>query len=65
MFTEMDNELVLSCQGKLEEEEANVRSAAEKRRVTWERLESVALAQPVTGKIAVLVTPATTTAIAS
>ncbi|KAK9149536.1 hypothetical protein Scep_008293 [Stephania cephalantha] len=62
MFTEMDNDLVLSCQEKLEEEEAKLRSAAEKRKVTWERLESAALSQPVTGKTAVLVTPATTIA---
>nr|DAD44778.1 TPA_asm: hypothetical protein HUJ06_003008 [Nelumbo nucifera] len=59
MLSELDDELVLTCESKLEEEEANQRAAAEKRRLTWERLENVASIQPMTGNTAVLVTPAT------
>lgn len=59
MFSEMDNELVISCQGIFDEEEAKVRTEAEKRKVIWERLETVANAQPVTENTAVLVTPTT------
>ncbi|KAF8389024.1 hypothetical protein HHK36_025709 [Tetracentron sinense] len=60
MFSEMDDELVLACQGKFEEEEGKLVSAAEKRRVMWERLEKAASVQPVTRNTAVLVTPTTT-----
>ncbi|KAF9612815.1 hypothetical protein IFM89_004225 [Coptis chinensis] len=59
MFSEMDNELVIFCQGIFDEEEASSRSEAEKRKVIWERLETVASAQPVTENTAVLVTPTT------
>lgn len=47
MFCEMDEELVLACQCKLEEEHIRSSSAAEKRRLTWERLETAAGVQPV------------------
>ncbi|KAL6221764.1 hypothetical protein ACLB2K_005159 [Fragaria x ananassa] len=47
MFCEMDEELVLACQCKLEEEHIKSNSAAEKRRITWERLETAAGVQPV------------------
>ncbi|XP_050380539.1 serine/threonine protein phosphatase 2A 57 kDa regulatory subunit B' kappa isoform-like [Argentina anserina] len=47
MFCEMDEELVLACQCKLEEEHIKSNSAAEKRRLTWERLETAAGVQPV------------------
>ncbi|XP_042498427.1 serine/threonine protein phosphatase 2A 57 kDa regulatory subunit B' kappa isoform-like [Macadamia integrifolia] len=60
MFSEMDEELVIYCQSKYEEEEVKQTAAAEKRRVTWERLERVASVQPVTGNTAVLITPTAT-----
>ena len=60
MFCEMDEELVLACQGKLEEEDSKSSMAAEKRRLTWERLETAASFQPVGGgNISFLVNPAT------
>ncbi|KAF6166982.1 hypothetical protein GIB67_030675 [Kingdonia uniflora] len=59
MFSEMDSDLLLFCERKFEDEEANLRVAAEKRRATWARLESVASFQPVTGNTAVLVKPTT------
>ncbi|XP_058074668.1 serine/threonine protein phosphatase 2A 57 kDa regulatory subunit B' kappa isoform [Magnolia sinica] len=55
MFSEMDEELFQECQNRFEEEEAKRRATEEKRRLTWERLESVAGFRPVTGNMAVLV----------
>lgn len=55
MFSEMDNELVLSYQGKFEDEATKLKAASEKRTVIWERLEDIAGFQPVTGNTAVLV----------
>ncbi|KAF8400735.1 hypothetical protein HHK36_014035 [Tetracentron sinense] len=60
VFSEVDEELVLTCQDKFEEEETKLKAAAEKRRVTWERLEIAASVQPVTRNAAILVTPTTT-----
>lgn len=65
MFAEMDEELFLSCERKFEEEEDKLIALEEKRRITWERLETAAASQPVTGNTAVLVTPITTPKIAS
>lgn len=61
VFSEMDEELVLDCQGKLEEENSKSNVAAERRRLTWERLESVANYEPVTipSNIQGLVKPST------
>lgn len=42
MLSEMDEELVIACQRKLEEEDSRLSVAAEKRRLTWERLEIAA-----------------------
>ncbi|KAF5482086.1 hypothetical protein F2P56_002681 [Juglans regia] len=42
MLSEMDEELVIACQRKLEEEDSRLSAAAEKRRLTWERLEIAA-----------------------
>ncbi|CAI0629037.1 unnamed protein product [Linum tenue] len=42
MFLEMDEELMLACQCKLEEEQSKSNVVAEKRRLTWENLESAA-----------------------
>ncbi|KAJ4950316.1 hypothetical protein NE237_027148 [Protea cynaroides] len=60
MFSEMDEELVRVCQCKYEEEEAKQMAAAEKRRVMWKHLETVASVQPVAGNTAVLITPTAT-----
>lgn len=68
MLSEMDEELFLSCQKKFEEDEQNRMVSDERRRITWERLESTATAtaastaafaafQPGTVNTAVLVTP--------
>ncbi|KAL5729417.1 hypothetical protein ACHQM5_002375 [Ranunculus cassubicifolius] len=54
MFSEMDNDLVVSCQGIFDDEEAKQQTEAEKRKLIWERLETVASAQAVTGNTAVL-----------
>ena len=59
MFCEMDEELVVACQRKLEEEDSRLRAAAEKRRLTWERLETAAGLQPLAGNILGSVKPAT------
>ncbi|XP_052199951.1 serine/threonine protein phosphatase 2A 57 kDa regulatory subunit B' kappa isoform-like [Diospyros lotus] len=59
MFYEMDEELVLTCQGKFEEENSKLSVAAERRRLTWERLETAAAFQPVAhGNLRGLVKPA-------
>ncbi|XP_062090688.1 serine/threonine protein phosphatase 2A 57 kDa regulatory subunit B' kappa isoform-like [Humulus lupulus] len=42
IFREIDEELVLACQCKLEEEGSRLKAAAEKRRLTWELLETAA-----------------------
>lgn len=44
MLSQMDEELVLACQRKIEEEDSGANAAAERRRVTWERLEAAAAA---------------------
>ena len=46
MFYEVDEELVLACQGKFEEEDSKSSVVAERRRLTWERLETTAAFQP-------------------
>lgn len=61
MFMEMDDELFLSCLSQHKEEEALLTLAAEKRKQTWQLLEHAASLQPMAGKTAVLVTPATST----
>ncbi|RRT59883.1 hypothetical protein GW17_00004313 [Ensete ventricosum] len=58
MLSEMDEELFLVCKTKFEEEEARQMILEEKRRMTWERLESIAAFRPVTGNTSVLVRPA-------
>lgn len=42
MFCEIDEELVLACQCKLEDEGIRLKAAAEKRRLAWELLETAA-----------------------
>ncbi|KAI7750799.1 hypothetical protein M8C21_019705, partial [Ambrosia artemisiifolia] len=42
MFNEADEKLVLSCQGKLEEDKSATTMVAERRRLTWEHLETAA-----------------------
>lgn len=56
---EMDEELVLACQVDLKEEQSKSVAAAEKRRLTWERLENAARPQPISPNISFLVEPAT------
>ncbi|XVF49244.1 hypothetical protein PTKIN_Ptkin03bG0253000 [Pterospermum kingtungense] len=46
MLCEMDEELVLACQHKLEEENSQLNEAAEKRKLTWERLETATGLKP-------------------
>ncbi|XP_073007220.1 serine/threonine protein phosphatase 2A 57 kDa regulatory subunit B' kappa isoform [Typha latifolia] len=57
MLSEMDEELFLSCQTKYQEEKEKRMALEEKRKITWERLESAAAFQPVTGNTPVLVRP--------
>lgn len=61
----MDEELILACQTKFEEDEDERITLEEKRRMKWERLEAAAAGQPVTGNTAVLVTPFATPAISA
>ncbi|KAF7806335.1 serine/threonine protein phosphatase 2A 57 kDa regulatory subunit B' kappa isoform-like [Senna tora] len=42
MLSQMDEDLVLACQHSVEEEDSRSSAAAEKRRITWERLEAAA-----------------------
>ncbi|KAL9314340.1 hypothetical protein ACSQ67_019792 [Phaseolus vulgaris] len=60
MLSQMDEELVFACQHKLEEEDSRSSAAAERRRVTWERLEAAAIAnvQPIAVVGDVLASPA-------
>ena len=44
MLSQMDEELVLACQRRIEEEDSAASAAAERRRLTWERLEAAASA---------------------
>ncbi|KAM0932627.1 putative protein phosphatase 2A, regulatory B subunit, B56, armadillo-like helical [Dioscorea sansibarensis] len=64
ILTEMDEELILACQTKFEEDEDERIALEEKRRLDWERLEAAAAGQPVTGNTPVLVTPVATPTIA-
>lgn len=61
MFMEMDEELFIACLSQYREQQANLSSAAEKRKEMWEHLENEARLQPVVGNTAVLVTPLATT----
>ncbi|XP_071698166.1 serine/threonine protein phosphatase 2A 57 kDa regulatory subunit B' kappa isoform-like [Rutidosis leptorrhynchoides] len=54
MLNDVDHELVLSCQGRSEEDKSTSSVVAEKRRLTWERLENVASFQPVVENVTVL-----------
>ncbi|XP_038987229.1 serine/threonine protein phosphatase 2A 57 kDa regulatory subunit B' kappa isoform-like [Phoenix dactylifera] len=60
MLSEMDEELFLACQRKFKEEEERRVAVEEKRKMTWERLETAAAFRPVTGNTAVLVRPVMT-----
>lgn len=56
MFSEMDPELVLACQEKFAEETSLLSVAAERRRMTWERLENAAsYQQPVTKNVSSII----------
>ncbi|XP_042392627.1 serine/threonine protein phosphatase 2A 57 kDa regulatory subunit B' kappa isoform-like [Zingiber officinale] len=56
LLYEMDEELFLACKKKFEEEEVK-QDLMEKRRMTWEHLESTAAFQPATRNVAVQVRP--------
>ncbi|XP_047324887.1 serine/threonine protein phosphatase 2A 57 kDa regulatory subunit B' kappa isoform-like isoform X2 [Impatiens glandulifera] len=43
MFSEVDEELVIACRDKIQEEDSKSVDEAERRRLTWERLEITAL----------------------
>ncbi|KAL5202353.1 hypothetical protein ABZP36_013305 [Zizania latifolia] len=55
IFSEVDEELFLACLTKYKEDEEKRVSLEAKRRLTWEKLETAAAFQPVTGHTAVLV----------
>lgn len=55
MFSEMDADLFSSCLAKYKEREEKQAQLEAKRRLTWEKLESAAAFQPVTGHAAVLI----------
>ncbi|KAL6610620.1 hypothetical protein ACP70R_040589 [Stipagrostis hirtigluma subsp. patula] len=55
MFSEMDEDLFSSCLAKYKEDEEKRVSLEAKRTLTWQKLESAASFQPVTGHTAVLV----------
>ncbi|GMI97701.1 hypothetical protein like AT5G25510 [Hibiscus trionum] len=57
-FCEVDEELVLACQRKLEEENSRSTEAAEKRKITWERLETAASFEPAAANMILPVKPA-------
>lgn len=42
MLSQMDEDLVLACQRRIEEEDSKSNDVAERRRITWERLEEAA-----------------------
>lgn len=59
ILCEMDEELVQVCKRKLEEENSTLSVAAERRKLTWERLETAASFQPSADYIIAAVKPAT------
>lgn len=59
MFIEMDESLLLACQSNFQEEEEKRAASEERRRRIWERLESTAAFQPVTGDAGFIVPPMT------
>lgn len=54
VFSEMDQELALACQNKVEEENSKSSLAAERRKMTWERLETAASCQSIVSSISVV-----------
>ncbi|CAI0414854.1 unnamed protein product [Linum tenue] len=60
MFSEMDEQLFLSCLAQFKDEEEQLSVLAEKRKEAWQRLENAASLKPITGNTAVLVTPLAT-----
>lgn len=60
MLSQMDEDLVLACQRKSEEEDSRSSAVAERRRITWERLEAAAASvQSVGGDVLAPVRSAT------
>ncbi|CAN0877676.1 Serine/threonine protein phosphatase 2A 57 kDa regulatory subunit B' kappa isoform [Linum grandiflorum] len=60
MFSEMDEQLFLSCLAQFKDDEEQLSLAAEKRKEAWRRLENAASLKPITGNTAVLVAPLAT-----
>ncbi|GLT28969.1 hypothetical protein SLA2020_038670 [Shorea laevis] len=54
MLCEMDEELVVACQQKLEEEKSLLIEAEERRKLRWERLESAARSQSMAGNASIM-----------
>ncbi|XP_047325559.1 serine/threonine protein phosphatase 2A 57 kDa regulatory subunit B' kappa isoform-like [Impatiens glandulifera] len=57
MFIEMDDALFMDCEAHFRDEQEKISLEEEQRKEKWECLENMASLKPVTGKIAVLVTP--------
>lgn len=54
MFSEMDAELLLECQEKFEEENSKLSLVAQRRKLTWERLENAAGFQPAVNNVSTM-----------
>ncbi|KAL8208718.1 hypothetical protein R6Q57_008130 [Mikania cordata] len=54
MLIDVDLVLVVSCQGQLKEDKSKSTVVAERRRLTWERLENIAGSQPPVENVSVL-----------
>ncbi|KAK8319279.1 hypothetical protein V6Z12_A13G231700 [Gossypium hirsutum] len=59
MLSEIDDELTLACERKLEEENSQSNEASEKRKLTWERLELAAGFEPAAANLVPPLKPAT------
>ncbi|KAG9152935.1 hypothetical protein Leryth_012548 [Lithospermum erythrorhizon] len=59
VFCGMDEELALACQSKVEEDNSKLNVAAEKRRLTWERLETTGSFQTMPSSISSIIEPTT------
>lgn len=67
MFHEADEQLVISCQAKVEEDKSATTVVAERRKLTWDSLEKVANDnwKPVVGNNSVLENTSTATCVVS
>lgn len=65
MLREMDEELFLACENNFERDEMEQKMVEEKRRMTWHRLETSAVFQPLTGNTPLLIRPALVSPVAA